>query len=264
MKKMGLFLWTTLTVIVFFAITAYAETGATIDTTQTAKGIVVVSLTDYAGKTIKAQVVKGKDKYTYTLKKSQSNLPLQMGTGEYTVTVLENITGDRYMPLATEVLTITAFEEKEVYTASIPIIEYSVSAKAVPAFQKLTEEKKTETDKIMAVYENIVNNYSYDFDKAATIKSDYIPILDDVYEAKKGVCYDYASLMSGVLRSFGIPTRLVMGYRTEVEGYHAWNEIKIDGNWVAVDTTYDAQVIKAGKKPMMKKDEANATIVKFY
>lgn len=264
MKKLGLFMFIASLITVFSSITAYAATDTEIDTTQSAKGIVIVKLTDYAGKIIKAQVSKGTEKYNYTLKSSQSNLPLQMGAGEYTIMVLENIAGDRYMPLATEKLTVAALDDKDVFTASIPIIEYSASVKAVSAFQKLTDEKKTETDKIDTVYDNIVENYSYDFQKAATIKSDYIPVIDHVYEEKKGVCYDYASLMGGVLRSFGIPTRLVMGYRAEVEGYHAWNEIKINDTWVAVDTTYDAQARKAGKNPTMKKDESNATIVKIY
>lgn len=264
MKKISLLLFIAGVLSVLSCVTAQAATGAAIDKSQTSKGVLVVSLTDFSGKTIKAQVAKGSEKYTYTLTRSVSNLPLQMGTGEYKISVLENIAGDKYIPLVTDTVSIASLDEKEVFKASIPIIEYSASTKAVPAFKKLTDEQTAELDKINAVYNNIINNYSYDFDKAASIKTDYVPVIDDVYEAKKGVCYDYASLMSGVLRSLGIPTKLVMGYRSEVDGYHAWNVILIGDAWIHVDTTYDAQVINAGKTPTMKKDESKITILKIY
>lgn len=66
--------------------------------------------------------------------------------------------------------------------------------------------------------------------------------MDDTLKTKKGICFDYAALMTAMLRSSGIPTRLDIGYATNI--YHAcistyldeqgWvdNVIKFDGkNW---------------------------------
>lgn len=263
MKRILLFFLLMGVCILFLNATVLAA-SATIDTNNVANGIVTVNLTDFEGKIIKAQVEKGSEKYLYTLVKSLVNLPLQMGTGEYKVTVLENVGGDKYMPLATQNINANKINEKEMYKASIPMIEYSVSITAIPGFKEITSKKTTDSDKLDALYNEIVNNYSYDFDKANSVKSDYVPIIDNIYAAKKGICYDYAAILGGALRSQGIPTRLVMGYVPEITSYHAWNEVYINNEWIAVDATYDAQVVKAGISYSMKKDISKTKVIKIY
>ena len=53
------------------------------------------------------------------------------------------------------------------------------------------------------------------------------------------------SLFAAMLRSVGVPTKLIKGESSNVEGYHAWNEVYINGKWRIVDTSYDSQ-LKAG------------------
>ena len=45
-------------------------------------------------------------------------------------------------------------------------------------------------------------------------------VLDTVLDSKKGICFDYAALMCGMLRSQGVPCKLVVGYAGTT--YHAW------------------------------------------
>jgi len=69
----------------------------------------------------------------------------------------------------------------------------------------------------------------------------------DVLETGKGVCSDYSILYTAMLRSVGIPARLAAGipvytilYETgrEIDGGHAWVEIKIPGyGWIPIDIT---------------------------
>ena len=47
-----------------------------------------------------------------------------------------------------------------------------------------------------------------------------VAVLDTVMAAKKGICFDYAALMTGMLRSQGVPCRLLIGYAGTQ--YHAW------------------------------------------
>ena len=50
-----------------------------------------------------------------------------------------------------------------------------------------------------------------------------------------------------MLRSIGIPTKLVKGYKNDIDGYHAWNEVYIsEKGWVIVDTTYDSIYLENG------------------
>ena len=74
--------------------------------------------------------------------------------------------------------------------------------------------------KVGLIYNYVVDNISYDYDKAATVQSGYLPNLDAVLAAGKGICFDYASLMTGMLRSQGIPCKLLVGYAGSA--YHAW------------------------------------------
>ena len=50
-------------------------------------------------------------------------------------------------------------------------------------------------------------------------------------EAGTGICFDYASLMTALLRSQHIPTKLEVGYSGEA--YHAWISVYLDEvGWV--------------------------------
>ena len=81
------------------------------------------------------------------------------------------------------------------------------------------------------------------------MKSGYLPELDKVLESKKGICFDYAALMAGILRSQNVPCKLVVGYAGK--SYHAWisvyseeygwvnGAIYFDGeNWQRMDPTF--------------------------
>lgn len=95
----------------------------------------------------------------------------------------------------------------------------------------------------------MVNSFTYDYQLAATVKSGYLPNVDKVLESKKGICFDYAALMTAMLRSQGIPCKLVIGYADTA--YHAWINVYIEGtgwisnaiyfdgqNWTLLDPTY--------------------------
>ena len=50
-------------------------------------------------------------------------------------------------------------------------------------------------------------------------------------KTQKGICFDYASLMTALLRSQGIPTKLMVGYSGTV--YHAWISVYLEETgWV--------------------------------
>ena len=79
--------------------------------------------------------------------------------------------------------------------------------------------------------------------------SGYLPKLDEVLAAQTGICFDYAALMTAMLRSQEVPCKLVVGYAGSV--YHAWisvwteengwidGAIFFDGNtWMRMDPTF--------------------------
>ena len=81
------------------------------------------------------------------------------------------------------------------------------------------------------MYDYAVKKIDYDYEMAASVSSGYVPDLDQVIDRGKGICFDYASLMTAMLRISNIPTKLVIGYRGN--DYHAWISVYIsDIGWV--------------------------------
>ena len=242
---------------------SYAQAAATINTSNAANGIVSVSFTGDMSKGVVLQVTKGNDKYQYFMTKANVNVPLQMGTGSYTVTVFEMVSGNQAKPVSSATVDVKSINEQAMYSTSVIMVEFASSVTAIPALKQVagTGANNVKTNQ---VYENIVQNFSYDNDKAKNPPKNYVPAIDPIYASKKGICFDYSVVFGGALRSQGIPAKLVMGYAPDIAEYHAWNEIFLDGKWIVVDTTYDSAFAKAGQKYSMAKDAKKYKVVKVY
>jgi transglutaminase-like putative cysteine protease len=61
----------------------------------------------------------------------------------------------------------------------------------------------------------------------------------EILKSKEGVCRDYATLATTLMRSAGIPTKLVTGavYSNGGFYYHAWVEAFTGDRWIAFDPT---------------------------
>ena len=60
---------------------------------------------------------------------------------------------------------------------------------------------------------------------------------NEVFRNKRGTCASYATLLTALLRSVGIPARYVLGfvYVDGILGGHAWSEILLGDRWVPLD-----------------------------
>lgn len=74
----------------------------------------------------------------------------------------------------------------------------------------------------------------------------------EAFDLKAGVCQDYAHIMLGILRHFGVPSRYISGYLYAGDGdlligdtaTHAWVEIMVPGiGWVGLDPTNNVEVL---------------------
>lgn len=205
------------------------------------------------GKHMRIMVEKGTEKYYYSLNNKKENLPIQLGDGSYTVKILQNVSGNRYKVLDKSTLTVKGSNTLDVYLSSSQPVYWAGMDKLDALTKSLTLNLTTDKEKINAIYSYVIENIKYDNNKINNISTDYVPQLEEILNTKTGICYDYAALFAGMLRSEGIHTKLVKGYKNDMKEYHAWNEVLIDGNWVIVDTTYDAALNKLKNKPNMYK-----------
>lgn len=226
--------------------------GVKLDLSNTDQGYFMVA---YEGSADKLLIqVEGSDnipyRYYFEPDGKYSALPLTAGDGNYAVTAYENVGENRYAVVFTKTVEVKLENEVLPFLYSNQYVNFDANTKAVAKAKTLTE-RKTELEAVQAVYQYVVKNIVYDDEKAATVTSGYLPNVDETLKTKKGICFDYAALMTAMLRSSGIPTRLDIGYATNI--YHAWistyleeqgwvdNVIKFDGkNWTMMDPTFAA------------------------
>ncbi|MUT67653.1 transglutaminase-like domain-containing protein [Paenibacillus sp. NEAU-GSW1] len=235
-----------------------------LDTSKLNNGVVSVAYDVKSDVKTKVMITKGNEKYTYSLTDAKENFPLQLGNGDYTVSVLENTSGNKYKVVSKEEVSLELDDTNTVFLNSIQNVKWNSSNKAIQKAKELTANKKTDSEKVKAIYNYIVNNVSYDYDLAANLPTDYLPNIDRTLSSKKDICYGYSALFAAMLRSVDIPTKLVMGNTTYVKQYHAWNEVMLNGEWVIVDTTVDAGLKKANKKYEFAKEASKYTTAKEY
>lgn len=182
---------------------------------------------------LKAQITLGESTYTYTLVSNQYIIvPLQMGNGIYSVKLLRNKGGNTYAVSASTKIDVTLVDETTAYLYPNQIVDYTKETKAVMKSFELTLEADSEIERVYEVYQYVTKNIEYDYDKAKVAQTKFIlPIIDETYLIEKGICFDYASLMTAMLRVQHIPTRVVTGYVEQ--GYHAWVDVYIkDTGWI--------------------------------
>ncbi|MBQ7678187.1 MAG: lipoprotein [Lachnospiraceae bacterium] len=212
--------------------TVYGNSAISIDASNTADGYVMIR---YGGSAPKVQVqIHNPDgtEYDYPLEISDYHaLPLTGGNGTYQIDVLENVTEDMYSVGLSQKVRVELADEFRPYLFPNQYVNYTADSEAVQKGVELSDDSTDDISFITNVYNWVIKNISYDTDLASNVTVNYIPSVDATYASKKGICFDYASLMSAMLRSQDIPTKLVVGYSGTA--YHAWISVYLEGKgWV--------------------------------
>jgi transglutaminase-like putative cysteine protease len=244
-----------LTILSIFLVTAIFLTNTSVlaavsvqaspfDFSDVQNGKVTVSYTSSSIKHIKLLIQKDDRKYFYDISSdgSSDSFTLQMGPGKYTFSILENTTENTYRFVVKKTFYVSEISEISTFLNSVQNIYWNNDMKAVIKAGELTKDKKTAIEKVRSVYNYIIENIRYDRTKLSNVSSGYIPDIENTFETKTGICYDYSALFAAMLRSQGIPAKLVTGHSPYVSGYHAWNEVYLEetNEWVMIDTTVDA------------------------
>ena len=205
---------------------------AVIDVSNSAEGYICASYTGTNEK-VKLQI-KGPDGVTYTYNLHGNGyevFPLTAGSGSYTVGVFENISGTKYSTALSAQFEAGITNTFGPYLYPNQYVNFTATSLPIAKAVELAYPAGSDLEVVEQVYNYIISHFSYDYDKAATVVSGYLPVVDDVYRSNTGICFDYAAVMATMLRTQNIPTRLEVGYVGEE--YHAWISVYIkDMGWV--------------------------------
>ncbi len=150
-----------------------------------------------------------------------------MESGSYSVKVYELVTGKSYGEAVSAEFEVRIKSSTGMYLYPNKYIDFDSKSKCVKKAAELCAGIDDDVERIAEIFGYVAGNITYDKKLAATVTSGYIPDPDRTLDKGTGICFDYSSLMAAMLRSQGIPTRLVIGW-AEPDIYHAWNEIYTD------------------------------------
>lgn len=211
--------------------TTYGNDTAVIDASNLSEGYIVI---DYKGNNAspKLQIIGPQGlTYNFDLHGGEEVFNLTQGDGQYQIGVYENTQGDKYAQLTACSVNLSLTNEFSPYLYPNSYVYFDENSNVVTVGEELAASADTDLDVVTNIYNYIISNVSYDRELAANVNSMYLPYPDRTLEKKTGICFDYASLMTALLRSQRIPTRMQVGYSGDA--YHAWISTYIeDVGWV--------------------------------
>jgi Transglutaminase-like superfamily len=114
--------------------------------------------------------------------------------------------------------------------------------------RELNRQLKTDEEKARAAFYWITHNIGYDCDGYRDGTG--IHEAEDVVKVKRAVCSGYANVFKFLCDEFKVPCEIVEGFaigigvnkvqEDSLESNHAWNVVKINGNWKLIDATWAA------------------------
>lgn len=227
----------------------YGNEDVIIDATNQENGYLYVSNTGEV-KDVKVILRKGSSvDYSYSINGDYAVIPLSEGSGMYEVIGYESIGNGAYAMIFDETMDIAIKDEFIPFLYPNQYVEFDATSQAVNTAKDLAEGAHSDLEVVANVYYYVIDNMEYDQEEADTVEKGYLPNVEEIMNTKKGICFDYAALMTAMLRTQRIPTKLVIGYAGDT--YHAWistyvkeigwidNIIEFDGvNWSMMDPTF--------------------------
>jgi len=252
---------------------SYSSGNCTIDASNSGEGYVMIKV---ASQMVTKVQIAGPDSipYTYDIVGGDwSTFPLSAGSGSYKISILESVGDNFYSVIMGQMINAEIENEFSPFLYPNQYVWFTPQNEAVKLAQELSGKAENDLDFVSAVYHYVISNIKYDNEKAETITVLTAPDIDETLRTGAGICVDYASLMAAMLRSQGIPARLVFGYSGTQ--YHAWINVYIpeigwidriiqfDGSaWSLMDPTLAASNSTAFVKQYTE-DDSNY-IVKYW
>ncbi len=192
--------------------------------------------------------------YKYFIRPGESAVvPFSGGSGDYILICYQQVEETRYAAVYTNTLQITLDNEFLPFLYPNQYVNFNKETKACQLALSIMPDDTEDTKALEEIYNYVTENITYDMEKAATVEAGYLPDIDETLETGTGICFDYAALITAMLRSRDIPCKLEIGYAGDIK--HAWvdvyirsrgwvnHAIEFDGeSWTRLDPTFESSL----------------------
>lgn len=198
-------------------------------------------------KKLKVRVKKGDSTLTYDLntKGEYEVFPLQYGNGKYTLTLYKNVSGKKYSEEGKVSLKADMPDEKMAFLYPNQYVNFKADTKAVIEADKICKGQTDQKQIYKTVCDYMKSHFAYDYIKSVTVRAGQLPQIDEAWEKHMGICQDLAAIMVAMLRSQGVPARLMIGM-LNASTYHAWVTANVGGKEEFFDPTAALNAISNG------------------
>lgn len=187
-------------------------------------------------------IVKKEDResrYDLNGRREWEIIPLQFGSGKYTLTLYVNASKNNYTAGGRVSVTAEFSRPNAAFLVPNQYVNYGADTPLVALSDEICAGLSTDREKFDAIRAYIKSNYVYDYVKAATVTTGTLPDIEGAYAKGMGICQDLAAIAVCMLRVQGIPAQLMIGHVGN--NYHAWSSALIDGEGVRYDPTLEVQ-----------------------
>lgn len=223
-----------------------------LDVSFLSEGYFLAAIQKPSSHRLKLRVVKDGETLTYDLNSNGDYevFPLQLGNGNYEVSLYENVSGKKYSQEGRISLSVRTRLPGVCFLYPNQYVNYTQFSEAVAKAGELCAGKDPK-EAYAIICDFMKNNFVYDYIKAVTVQAGQLPDIDNSYAKRMGVCQDLSAITVCMLRTQGIPSRLIIGYADNQ--YHAWTTTKMGGTDEFFDPTAALNAIAPVKDYSMER-----------
>ena len=217
-----------------------------VDAGNASEGYFIASVPGGSGNRLKLRVAKEDFTLTYDLDQGGAAevFPFQLGSGDYVVSLYENAGEKKYSQEGTITISVQLSREDAAFLYPNQYVNYAPDSAVVAEADSVCAglSGRAAYDAIQAY---MTTGFTYDYIKSVTVEPGLLPDLDYCMAHHMGTCQDLSAVMTAMLRSQGIPAKLVIGYADN--NYHAWSVANVDGEELFFDPTLALNAIGTPK-----------------
>ncbi len=238
---------------------------AVIDYSNTGDGYIMVKYTG-SNSLVKVQVTNPNSSsqvYTINTNGNYEAIPLTGGDGKYTVMVCESV-GTLFAPVNVGKFSVTLSDPLAPYLRPSNYVPFAYGDSAVVKSSQLCAGAKNDLEKVDRVYSWLVDNVTYDYNLASSVKPGYVADSEKVINKKIGICLDYAGTMAAMLRSQNVPVQVVVGKVSGTSSLHAWVNVYVtDVGWVCEAIYFDGSAWHRMDPTFAASSKSSDSIIQF-